>query len=306
MNRIKIYIILILIFSFMCPSVYANDTKSYSYKATIDFETGESAVEEEELTGNTDYSSLIVNVTKTSSGVTSNVYKGTLGEYEGGIWSNVDFSDIQGLLLFDWETEDTIWIEPVVANSTTTASLEKIDTVTQTNQTPSLMSVSSDLAVTSNIKLNGISVGENGMRIIDNANMSCTLGVSNSSTKDDSITAILATYTSEGRLHNMRTFKIDVAAGQTNSMEIVYQFDAETEFSGKLMIWNTLTNLMPIRASIDFTQTSGINAYYYNADNRLLQIDKANGVTLTFTYDNMGNLLSKTAREWGADYESNI
>ena len=168
------------------------------------------------------------------------------------------------------------------------------------NQNENLMTVSSALSVTSNIKLNGISVGENGMRIIDNANMSCTLGVSNSSTKDDSITAILATYTSEGRLHNLKTFKIDVAAGQTNSMEIVYQFDAETEFSGKLMIWNTLTNLMPIHASIDFTQTSGINAYYYNADNRLLQIDKANGKSLIFTYDNMGNLLSKTTREWSA------
>ena len=92
------------------------------------------------------------------------------------------------------------------------------------------MTVSSALAVTSNIKLNGITVGENGMRIIDNANMSCTLGVSNSSAKDDSITAILATYTNEGRLYNIRTFKIAVAAGQTNSMEIVYQFDAETEF----------------------------------------------------------------------------
>lgn len=297
MNRIKIYITLILVFSLMCPAAYADDTKSYSYKATIDLETGESNVVEDSLTGNTDYSSLMVNVTKTSSGVTTKIYTGTLGEYEDGIWSNVDFSDIQGLLLFDWETEDTIWIEPVVTNSTTTALLEEVDTTTQTSQTPSLMSVSTDLAVTSNIKLNGITVGENGMRIIDNANMSCTLGVSNSSAKDDSITAILATYTSEGRLHNIKTFKIDVPAGQTNSMEVVYQFDADTEYSGKLMIWNTLTNLMPIRASIDFTQTSGINAYYYNADNRLLQIDKANGVTLTFTYDNMGNLLSKTVRE---------
>lgn len=297
MNRIKIYITLILIFAFMCPAAYADDTKSYSYKATIDFETGESTVVQEEITGNRDYSSLIVNVTKTSSGVTTKIYTGTLGEYENGIWSNVDFSDIQGLLLFDWETEDTIWIEPVAASTSDSVSTEKTQLPTKPDATPNLMSVSSNLAVTSNIKLNGISVGGNGMRIIDNANMSCTLGVSNSSAKDDSITAILATYTSEGRLHNLKTFKIDVAAGQTNSMEIVYQFDAETEFSGKLMIWNTLTNLMPIHASIDFTQTSGINAYYYNADNRLLQIDKANGKSLIFTYDNMGNLLSKTTRE---------
>lgn len=165
------------------------------------------------------------------------------------------------------------------------------------NQNENLMTVSSALAVTSNIKLNGITVGENGMRIIDNAGMSWTIGVANSSAKDDSITAILATYTNEGRLYNIRTFKIAVAAGQTNSMEIVYQFDAETEFSGKLMIWNTLTNSMPIRASIDFAQNSGINAYYYNAENRLLQIDKANGKSVFFTYDNMGNLISKTSRE---------
>lgn len=159
-----------------------------------------------------------------------------------------------------------------------------------------LMKVSTELSVTSNIKLNGVTVGENGMRIIDNANMSCTLGVSNLSTKDDSITVILATYTIEGILHNIRAFKIDVDAGQTNNIEIAYQFDAETEFSGKLMIWNTLTNQMPIRVSIDFMQTSGINAYYYDTDNRLLQIDKANGKSLIFTYDNMGNLLSKTTR----------
>ena len=297
MNRIKIYITLILIFTLMCPAVCANETKSYSYKATIDFETGESTVVEESLTGKVDYSSLVVNVTKTSAGITSKVYTGTLGNYENGIWSNVDFSDIQGLLLFDWETEDAIWIEPVATSTSEPVSAEKSQLSTKADATPNLMSISSDLAVTSNIKLNGVSVGENGMRIIDNANMSCTLGVSNSSTKDDSITAILATYTSEGRLHNLKTFKIDVAAGQTNSMEIVYQFDAATEYSGKLMIWNTLTNLMPIRASIDFTQTSGINAYYYNADNRLLQIDKANGKSLIFTYDNMGNLLSKTIRE---------
>ena len=125
MNRIKICITLILIFSLMCPAVYANETKSYSYKATIDFETGESTVVEESLTGKVDYSSLVVNVTKTSAGITSKIYTGALGNYEKGIWSNVDFSDIRGLLLFDWETEDTIWIEPVATSTSEPVSAEK-------------------------------------------------------------------------------------------------------------------------------------------------------------------------------------
>ena len=288
---------LILLFSFLITTVHASETTSYSYKATIDFETGESTVVEEQLTGAVDYSSLMVKVTRTSSGITSTIYTGTLGGYDNGIWSNVDFSDIQGLLVFDWESEDSIWITPVAMNATANSSVEKNNITSQTKQESGLMAITSDLAVTSNIKLNGVMVGEDGMRIIDNANMLCTLGVSNSSTRDDSITAILATYTIEGRLHNIRTFNVDVPAGQTNSVEIVYQFDADKEFSGKLMIWNTFANLMPVRTSIDFTQTSGINAYYYNADNRLLQIDKANGKSLFFSYDNMGNLLSKTIRE---------
>lgn len=36
--------------------------------------------------------------------------------------------------------------------------------------------------------------------------------------------------------------------------------------------------------------------YYYDSDNRMIQIDKSNGKSLIFTYDNMGNLLTKTVR----------
>ena len=168
-----------------------------------------------------------------------------------------------------------------------------------------IIPASSNLTVTSSIKLNGISVDEQGMRIIDEANMCCTFSVSNLSSTPDSILAILATYTAEGRFYNMEMFGIDVEAGETKNVEIIYQFDSKNEHFGKLMIWNAYTNLVPVRASVDFSQTSGINAYNYNADNRLLQTDKANGKTIIFTYDNMGNLLSRTVRKWGAYYENN-
>ena len=78
---------------------------------------------------------------------------------------------------------------------------------------------------------------------------------------------------------------------------MVYQFDAANEYTGKIFFWDSLSTIMPLRASIDFSQDSGINAYYYNVDNRLLQIDKMNGTSLIFTYDNMGNLLTRTVRE---------
>jgi len=37
-----------------------------------------------------------------------------------------------------------------------------------------------------------------------------------------------------------------------------------------------------------------VNAYYYDVNNRLIQVDKKNGKSIYYTYDNMGNLLSKT------------
>ncbi len=173
---------------------------------------------------------------------------------------------------------------------------EEISSNTETTN-GNIMPVSSNLTVTSSIKLNGISVDEQGMRIINEANMCCTFSISNLSSTPDGIVAILATYTAEGRFYNIEIYDIDIEAGETKNVEIIYQFDAENEHIGKLMIWNSYTNFIPLRASIDFSQTSGINAYYYTTDNRLLQIDKANGKSVIFTYDKMGNLLSRTVRK---------
>lgn len=194
-------------------------------------------------------------------------------------------------------TDKNTSLEKVDSSETVNKITTKEHVETSTNQIQNSMPVSSNISITSNIRINGVSVGENGMRIINDANMIWSLETLNSSTQDDSITAILTTYTEDETVHNVEIFNIDVGAGQVVNTEITYQFDATKEYSGKLMIWNSMTNMMPIWASVDFTQTSGVNAYYYNADNRLLQIDKVNGKSLIFTYDNMGNLLSKTTRE---------
>jgi len=51
-----------------------------------------------------------------------------------------------------------------------------------------------------------------------------------------------------------------------------------------------------VTAALSFDGNSGINAYYYNSDNRLMQVDKSNGVSILYTYDKMGNLLTKAIR----------
>lgn len=167
----------------------------------------------------------------------------------------------------------------------------KNKTENSSDDTIKVLKISPDFGIISEIKINGVAVGENGLRIIDNARAEFKFNIINSSVEKNDITAILATYTSAGNLYNVRSFKIGTNGEQTSEIT----FDAENEYTGKLMFWNSY--LMPLKATINFSQTSGINAYYYDSDNRLLQIDKADGKVLQFTYDNMGNLLTKTIRE---------
>ncbi|MBP3359656.1 MAG: RHS repeat protein [Clostridia bacterium] len=291
-NKIAVFFI---VFAILNTNVFAKDTKDVSFKATV--ENGNAAVEETDIRGSADYSDLEVTVVKKLGEESSVIYTGLLGNFENGIWSNVDFSDINILFVINWETDEAFCIYPAVMPSSDLNGNSQSNPMNAVNHKGNLLSDDSGLGIASQIKINGVSVGEDGVRIIDNANMSCTFSIANSGDTANKVSAILATYTETGRLYNVRAFEADVAADDSKNIEIIYQFDAENEYTGKLMLWNTLSGMIPVRTSIDFSQTSGINAYYYNSDNRLLQIDKANGTSLSFTYDNMGNLLTKTIRK---------
>ena len=291
-NKIAVFFI---VFAILNTNVFAKDTKDVSFKATV--ENGNTSVEETDIRGSADYSDLEVTVVKKLGEESSVIYTGLLGNFENGIWSNVDFSDINILFVINWETDEAFCIYPAVMPSSDLNGNSQSNPMNAVNHKGNLLSDDSGLGIASQIKINGVSVGEDGVRIIDNANMSCTFSIANSGDTANKVSAILATYTETGRLYNVRAFEADVAADDSKNIEIIYQFDAENEYTGKLMLWNTLSGMIPVRTSIDFSQTSGINAYYYNSDNRLLQIDKANGTSLSFTYDNMGNLLTKTIRK---------
>ena len=159
--------------------------------------------------------------------------------------------------------------------------------------TPALTTES--LSVASQIRINGVNVGENGMRIIDNANLACNFEITNNSTAPQKTSVILSTYTETKTLYKVKIITTPLLApGNTENIQFSYTFNSEKEHSGKLMFWNN--GIVPFRTAIDFTQAGGVNAYYYNADNRLLQVDKANDISIYYTYDNMGNLLTKTVK----------
>lgn len=290
MNAVKKILIILIMFSVLSVPVEARKDVDNSIKIVMDNRS--SARKIKELEGQTDYSDLVVKVSEVVNGKTTQFYNGPLGNYDNGIWNKIDFSKISTLELFFPKESRTILICAVGENGTSTIDENEGD-----------LPISEDLSITSQIKINNVNVGENGLRIVDDANLVCDFDISNSSNSSRSIDILFATYTEDGRLCNINKYSQTLASGMDENVQITYQFNAETEYRAKILIWDSLSNMIPIRAEIDFSQESGINAYYYNADNRLIQIDKANGKSLIFTYDNMGNLLQKSIREWGNIYD---
>ena len=141
--------------------------------------------------------------------------------------------------------------------------------------------------ITSDIQLCGINVGENGLRIIDDGTLMCSVSTS----EGEEAWCILATYTQDNLLYNVKTVPV------YGNAQLTYCFDAENESYAKLLFWSSCEGGIPLRAHIDFNQTSGINAYYYDAQGRMIKIDKADGTSIVYTYDKSGNMLTKTKEE---------
>lgn len=105
LNTFKRVISIILVSFMFTLNVFAEETYNASYRIDIDKEQG-ITVEETTLDGEIDNSSLEVTVIKKSGEDETVIYTGPLGEYEDGIWSFTDFSEIQFLVVFYWEGPD--------------------------------------------------------------------------------------------------------------------------------------------------------------------------------------------------------
>lgn len=151
--------------------------------------------------------------------------------------------------------------------------------------------------ITSQIKINDVNVGENAVRIKDNGNLKCLFNIKNNTNKQRKITVVIATYTEGKSLYRLSPVSLTLEALEERNYQLEYVFNSGFEYTGKIVFWDSLAGMVPLRTTIEFSQTNGVNAYYYDLDNHLLQIDKSNGTSLLYTYDKMGNLLRKSVRK---------
>lgn len=151
--------------------------------------------------------------------------------------------------------------------------------------------------ITSRVKLNDVNVGEGAIRIVEDGRLKCIFSIKNNTDAQRNITVVIATYTQQKTLFKLVSASITLESYQEQDYELIYDFNAEFEAEGKIMFWDSLSGMVPLRTSIDFSQKNGVNAYYYDLDNHLLQVDKANGTSLLYTYDKTGNFLRKSVRK---------
>lgn len=231
-----------------------------------------------------------ISIVKHSNGVATEIFRGLSNDF--------DFSSADAWIIFSWDNDECYVIkqaeDETVSAESDSVSFSKTHQAALTNIQSNLMGNGSDFTVSSQIKINNVNVGETGSRIIDDANMECSFEIGNNTSSEKTLSLILATYDNAEKLVNVKTANVNISSMAVGSVNLVYQFNSETDKNAKLMLWDISSGNKPVKASVSFNQDSGINAYYYNADNRLLQVDKMNETSLYYTYDSMGNLLAKT------------
>lgn len=259
MNFLKRTISLMTVLFMLSSYTYAEETKNVSYKATI--EDGNVSVVETELTSDVDNSNLQVEVIKQIGEETAVIYTGNLGGYADGIWNAVDFSEIQFLVIFDWNTmeEEAIYIRPI-------SNLEMENTKSDITNKPEIDD-SKEIAVyqnsiiqtgTDNAEINVSLLYNNSYSesvLLPGEELTAELEILNNNTEDDiEISAIVSLYDDTGKFVDMNVESITVAANSTGTFNNKTIVPAEsTVTNAKIMIWESINSLKPYTAPVILT-----------------------------------------------------
>lgn len=243
MKVVKRTIALLIMFLMLSTITFAEEIKTVAYKETMDDDV---TVVENKLISNVDSSDLLVKVTKVTDDKVSVIYEGVLGEYDNGIWAHTDFSDIDILVIFDWESmeNEAIYIVPVKEKTDNTSSVApettKANNLNTTNDenTEQVSTISATRLIEYDVTYSIISNG--------NLSMDIDYNVYNGNSENDSVSLIAALY-ENGRLSDIQTQNLSVDALDSNSDSILLPLPNNREnYSVKLMVWDGMGTLRPI------------------------------------------------------------
>ena len=238
---------------------FAEETRNVSFKAAI--EDGSVSVVETELTGEVDNSNLQVEVIKQIGEETTVIYTGNLGGYADGIWNTVDFSEIQFLVIFDWNAmeEEAIYIRPIPTIETENTKSDTTE-VSEINDTKEIAVYQNSIIQTGteNAEVNISLLYNNSYSesvLLPGEELTAEFEVSNNNTENDiELSTIVALYDDAGKLVDMNVESITVAENSTEKFNNKTIVPAEsTVTNAKIMIWESMNSLKPYTSPVILT-----------------------------------------------------
>lgn len=243
-----------------------------TYKMTVN--NGNVSITEDSLISSEDYSDMLVNVIKTKNGQQSTIYSGKLGGYENGLYSKTDFSEINFMIIFDWDSmeDEAIYIIPATNQSTNPILSEISQKNTEYESTISLNSSFSASTLKTNMSLMyNDKYYENVL--LPGQTLDIPISISNSGNDKLELTPYIARYDLSGKLIDVKQCEqIDALPNKTTKTTISKEFDDNTSYTAKIFLWQKNT-MVPITDSIHLT----IQNQDYYADN----YEQANAVDVT-------------------------
>lgn len=252
MKFFKRTISLIIVMLLLSSNTYAEETKSVSFLATKDGDN--ISVVESDLTSEIDNSNLNVKVVKYVNDVEQIIYQGPLGGYDNGLWNFTDFSQIQFMVIFNWEAPDDggIYIIPISDNSENVeTNLQNEEKEESKYQALSLNSeiIQPSLNIEERFYINNSEITNNftSQNIKGNDTLFARYTITNSGTQTQSVQLILCVYSTEGRLLDMAVISDTIASNETKDMEKSLTVASNVSACyAKVFLWDGLNTLRPL------------------------------------------------------------
>ena len=238
-------IIAIFILIFLISPAYAEDLSSINEGITI---------EEIELPATIDNSNMPVKVVKYSNNVEQILYQGLLGGYENGCLSSLDFSGIDFVVMFDWDSLDDggVYIIPIDDDFEEELMVlpNENEVMVYQNSVVNTATENADIRI-SLLYNNSYSEAV----LLPGEEFTAELEIVNSNAEDSiELYAMVALYDGDGRFIDVNIESLMVEANEIGEIKNTIIVPADSSVScTKIMIWESINDLKPHTSPIVLT-----------------------------------------------------
>ena len=198
-----------------------------------------------------------INVVSRNGGEISTIYSGSPEGYAGGLYSDIDFSDIQFMVVFKWgdegDDDETVYIFPNKDQSASSinSALQQNPALDDTTGQQNVLN-NSNAEITTNMLLVYDNIYHENV-ILPGKTLTIPVTVSNSGSEAKQLISYIAQYDLNGRLTDLTQGDIITAMpNQTVTASVSDNFSVDTACTAKVFVWEKDT-MAPVSDSITLT-----------------------------------------------------